>query len=400
MNKSSKEIQTAYDERYYLQVCGGAEEAALWKSGKLSRRLQDALTVAALKGTEDILDVGCGRGEIVGEAARLGCRAVGIDYSTAAVSLAQERITATPWASRCQFLLGDITQHELEDKTFDVVFALDVFEHLSPDELRGSLRTILPRLKPDGRLIFHTSPNRYYYSVAYRIVRTLSLLLGRGQVPRDARCDYEKEMHINELSCAELRQALLQAGFDFDIKRFGLERVMETIKQARFWRCVQRLLSRLACHPALRNYTNSDFIGMAARRRGVLNKYYRLRPGQVIPLDHPFFFHEGWYTPVLHEPPSHRWAAPHFSLRGWSQTPLRVHLRFVSLARKYPRLSFGGVGCWSKTVKEAQTRLLTADWPATTGPVTLSVAAGRLANIGEDPRCFSACLQEVWCDNG
>ena len=113
MDRYSKEIISSYNKDYYLRVCGGEEEAQRPVSDGLTRRLLDALNMSKLEGTEDVLDVGCGRGEIVSEAARLGCRALGIDYSSDAISLSKQRIEGKLWAKRCRFLIGDISQHKI-----------------------------------------------------------------------------------------------------------------------------------------------------------------------------------------------------------------------------------------------------------------------------------------------
>jgi hypothetical protein len=194
-------------------------------------------------------------------------------------------------------------------RRFDVVFALDVLEHLHRAELRRLLRWTARSLKPGGLLVFHTSPNRNFYAVAYRTVRWLSLMWGRKSLPAEARCAFERRMHINELTLGELERLMAEAGLECDVKLFGLERLLAAVRDAGFGRRADAFLRSLACRPSLRELTNSDLIGTAARDRGAIDERLRLPARGSIPLDHPVFFHEGWYVPVTDEDSPHRWSS-------------------------------------------------------------------------------------------
>ena len=74
-----------YSREYFLTECNGHEE---FQQGRLPSRLQAALAIAGeLKGKR-ILDVGCGRGEVVLYCLRQGAEACGVDYSADALVLA------------------------------------------------------------------------------------------------------------------------------------------------------------------------------------------------------------------------------------------------------------------------------------------------------------------------
>lgn len=62
--------------------------------------------MAAPKPQERVLDLGCGRGEVVHEAAKLRCKAVGVDYSPDAMEIARRGAFGTPWDERCKFILA------------------------------------------------------------------------------------------------------------------------------------------------------------------------------------------------------------------------------------------------------------------------------------------------------
>ncbi len=393
--RTSADIRTLYDTEYYLRVCGSPLEAEGFGSGDLSRRLRDALMLAQLDGSEEVLDVGCGRGEVVAEAARLGCRALGVDYSADAVALAKRQVANRPWANRCEFLVGDVTRLDL-NRRFDVVFALDVLEHLHLEELGRLLRWTARRLKPGGRLVFHTSPNRNFYTVAYRTVRWLSLVWGRKSLPAEARCAFEQRMHLSELTGAEIGELMVEAGLACDLKRYGLERILEAVREGGFPRRMADLLGSFACSPALRAIANSDLIGVASPDRSVLDEAARLPVAGSIALDHPVFFHEGWYVPVTDEDSPHRWSSPHFSLRGWCDRPARIDLVLARQPGPPPRIvDKPHKGFKLLVTEEARAYRLSLLWPPTPRPAVVHLRTPPLPRVAEDPRRFGIYLQEA-----
>src|SRR5260221_4430097 len=78
-----------YTEEYFLNACEGFEEFTESHGERLSRRLSAAFAVAAVQAGMKVLDVGCGRGEILRHCARLGADAYGIDYAIVAVQKSQ-----------------------------------------------------------------------------------------------------------------------------------------------------------------------------------------------------------------------------------------------------------------------------------------------------------------------
>ncbi len=280
MASHSEEIRVKYTKDYYLNVCGGDELPAFDSKCRLPLRMAQLFGMAHVKACDQVLDLGCGRGELVCEAAALGCEATGVDYSAAAIELARKKVAGTPWEKRCQFHHASISQNIFGEGQFDVIFALDVFEHIHRDELRQLLSIVKRRLKRGGRFVFHTSPNRYYYSTAYRCVWALARLLGKTNLRQNSRCSYENEMHIGERTRRELELLFREADLECDISLFGLERILHTIQQSGLGPTVRHRLAHWACHPRLRNCTNSDIIGLASHDLCELNELFTIKPRQ------------------------------------------------------------------------------------------------------------------------
>ena len=68
---------TLYTEEYFLTACEGYDEFLASEGAQLSRRLNDAFAVAEVVAGMRVLDVGCGRGEILRHCMRAGIEVVG-----------------------------------------------------------------------------------------------------------------------------------------------------------------------------------------------------------------------------------------------------------------------------------------------------------------------------------
>ncbi|HYK90480.1 MAG TPA: class I SAM-dependent methyltransferase [Acidobacteriota bacterium] len=399
MTRHSEQIRLKYTRDYYLNVCGGDEGPAFDADCRLPLRMAQLFSMARLKAHDQVLDLGCGRGELVCEAAKLGCEATGIDYSAAAIELARQKAAGTAWEMRCKFHHASITQNFPGKGQFDVILALDVFEHIQREELRHLLTIVKSRLKRGGRFVFHTSPNRHYYSIAYRAVWALSRLLGKTDLPQNSRCSYESEMHIGELTRRELELLLREADLDSDISLFGLERILHAIQQSGLGPAVRRRLAQWACHPRLRACTNSDIVGLASHDLHELDELFTIKPRQQISLDHPLFFHEGWYVPVGGENP-HRWASPSFSVKAIAAEEMKVRFRFT----RWPDRKISLAASSRDTV--ADTHVVENDcnfefclrWHITDRPVIVHFRATPSIMIENDPRLFGACLERIICE--
>jgi cyclopropane fatty-acyl-phospholipid synthase-like methyltransferase len=210
---------TLYTEEYFLTACEGYDVFLETEGKHLSRRLSDAFAVADVRPGMRILDVGCGRGEILRHCLRLDIEAHGIDYvatrMTRAVIIAEQHGAdgAGPSATVCR---ADAKLLPYPSNYFDRVLMFDVVEHLYPWELQQAMLEVRRVLKADGRFIVHTAPNRWYDRYAYPWVRRFRVLLGQGErYPPDPRAitPANQDVHVNEQDMLSMRRALKAAGF-------------------------------------------------------------------------------------------------------------------------------------------------------------------------------------------
>jgi SAM-dependent methyltransferase len=153
-----------------------------------------------------VLDLGCGRGELLALLRRAGVHnAIGADFSSAAVEIARQRLAAAcaadvPRAVVC----GSIDNGDLfPENRFDVIFMTDVVEHLPQPVLERGLSNVRRWLMPGGRLIIHTFPTLG----PHRLFHVLYRLMGRR-----AELIHHEAIHCNVQTRKSLRRNLESAG--------------------------------------------------------------------------------------------------------------------------------------------------------------------------------------------
>jgi ubiquinone/menaquinone biosynthesis C-methylase UbiE len=104
---------------------------------------------ARIKPTDDVLDVGCGRGAVLQEAAERARTVTGIDLAPGMVELAGREAP-----KNATVLKGDAEEPEFPDASFDVVTANMVIFFL-PDPGKA-LRNCRRLLRAGGRVVFST----------------------------------------------------------------------------------------------------------------------------------------------------------------------------------------------------------------------------------------------------
>ena len=207
-----------YTEEYFLQACEGYAEFSETQGERLSRRLSAAFAVAAVRPGMKVLDVGCGRGEILRHCARLGADAYGVDYAPVAVEMSARAVAGEQAApGKTGVAQSDAKRLPFPGEFFDRVLMFDVVEHLYPWELDLGLAEVRRVLKPGGAFVVHTAPNVWYDRYAYPFVRAVRLLAGQGashpRNPRALNVSANVDVHVNEQSQRSLRLALERAGF-------------------------------------------------------------------------------------------------------------------------------------------------------------------------------------------
>jgi cyclopropane fatty-acyl-phospholipid synthase-like methyltransferase len=126
------------------------------------------MTFEALQPMKDrtVLDIGCGSGPYVVEAARRGCqRVVGLDMAQAMLDLAKRRAEAVGCADRCQFVLATFPQDRPQER-FHHAIVMGVMDYIS--EPRIFLTALADQITEHAVLSF---PSKHWFRTPFRKVR-------------------------------------------------------------------------------------------------------------------------------------------------------------------------------------------------------------------------------------
>lgn len=172
--------QNLYDSKYFLY----SEGAQQFFRNEIHSRFYRAANIVNLENRSSItiLDVGCGRGDFIKVLASQYSQIniIGIDYSDAAVDIAKENLSKY---LNVNILKSDSANLPFKNNSIDYVFCLDIVEHLYPDHLDKTIKSVFRILKPGGGIIIHTFPTKYINNVAHLILRFLNKKRSACQYP-------------------------------------------------------------------------------------------------------------------------------------------------------------------------------------------------------------------------
>jgi len=188
--KNSESAKKYYDSKYYSKINNGWEE---FEQGEIAKRLLKSIEISSttFKGVK-VLDIGCGRGEVCAYLSNLGAECIGIDYSNDAIKIAKKT-----FGKNATFYQMDCTKMNFQQNKFDIIFMLDVVEHLEQKELEKTIANCYSILKPEGKLIIHTMPNAFLAKPFYFICKLTKTQRG-----------INSKVHINEQTVFSLKRLL------------------------------------------------------------------------------------------------------------------------------------------------------------------------------------------------
>lgn len=215
-----------YNKDYYFNVCLGSEEFKRNKGQDIAPQLKKLLKNIPLKLSSNILDLGCGRGDVSIYISKRAKHVIGIDYSEEAIKIANSIRKTLPKKNqeKVTFIRVDATKMNFKENEFDCVIALDVFEHLTKSQLNLVLKRLSKILKPEGILFVHTGANKKLYDSTYKyytypmnsLLTTIDMLL-KGKkypkLPKNPRTQYELDQHINEPTFSYLKNVFGRNAF-------------------------------------------------------------------------------------------------------------------------------------------------------------------------------------------
>jgi SAM-dependent methyltransferase len=137
-------IQPILDDYKYV----GFEDAFRGTDSVIEERLRAYVPLFA--GRSDILDIGCGRGEMLAALKAAGIAARGIDLNAEMVAVARQRDLDATTADALRYLAA------LPDESLGGVIATQVIEHLEPSYLMRLLDLAAQKLQPASPIVLET----------------------------------------------------------------------------------------------------------------------------------------------------------------------------------------------------------------------------------------------------
>jgi ubiquinone/menaquinone biosynthesis C-methylase UbiE len=156
-----------------------------------ARPQQEALAALSLRPGDHFLDVGCGTGAAVRQAASTAERAVGLDISERMIARAKELAADVPGSD---FVVGDSERLPFPDAAFTAILCTASFHHY-PDPVRA-LSEMARVLTADGRLVIADG------TADLRVVRIVDWFLRRFD-----------QSHVRLYRTSEMVAFLSQSGF-------------------------------------------------------------------------------------------------------------------------------------------------------------------------------------------
>jgi ubiquinone/menaquinone biosynthesis C-methylase UbiE len=201
-NRGDRIPPELWDEKQLLTRCEYYKE---FLEGEIGPSYKKALGLLKPEPNKMILDIGCGRGEIVKECAKVTDWAVGVDYSFAAVKISKNYVGAG------NIVRASATHLPFKNEVFDDIAMLGFINHLSEKDLIMCLQESKRVLRADGRMLI-TTPNMLGVALFHALGSAYRLLLRRQKVP--IRPEYfDSSLRLNSKNYLSLRRILSECGF-------------------------------------------------------------------------------------------------------------------------------------------------------------------------------------------
>ena len=215
-----KEAQAdRYDSEYYLKSCGGAAEYDTLLQNLYAEPYPlpfydkaCKLGFASTNRTAKLMvDIGCGRGEMLALYAAHGWLSVGVDFSPDALNICQRLIPQLPLevSKNVSLVCSNAKSLPFEDDSVDVVLMLDIVEHINQADLIKVIADVKRVLRPGGLLVVHTQPTLNFIKYGQHLYRLLCKV-SRRPVPAIVSLESEEKYarHCNIQSKASLEEAM------------------------------------------------------------------------------------------------------------------------------------------------------------------------------------------------
>ncbi len=144
-------------------------------SGGHATKIRKQIVSDFVKPEMKILDIGCGTGLFIEDAAKSGAEATGIDISAGMLKVAQKRIEKSGVQDKISVYNAGVVEIDtlFTENSFDLIVSTLVFSELYSEEIALVLYQIKKLLKPNGKLVIAVEvyPNNLLKRIAHFTIR-------------------------------------------------------------------------------------------------------------------------------------------------------------------------------------------------------------------------------------
>jgi ubiquinone/menaquinone biosynthesis C-methylase UbiE/NAD-dependent dihydropyrimidine dehydrogenase PreA subunit len=184
-------------------------------SGGHAKKIKNEIVMNWINPGIKMLDVGCGTGDLMANAAKAGAQVTGIDISEGMLKVARKRFEDSALTGKETLCQASVTELDklFADNAFDVITATLVFSELYPAERIWAMNELHRILKPCGVLVIadEVQPRAFIRRLVYRIVR-IPLAIATyfvAQIGTKAVPDIAKEVTQAGFSISSEKRSLL-----------------------------------------------------------------------------------------------------------------------------------------------------------------------------------------------
>jgi len=155
-------MRSAADEnrRYFRRAYETGQHG--WEATEPSPYVATNLALVAPPATgRRLLDLGCGEGRHCLLAAKMGFRAVGVDYEPLAIARARENARRAGFAGRVHFAVGDALAPPFARGSFDVLLDYGCLHHQKKSDWPRYLAAVTGALAPGGYFLLSVFSTRF-----------------------------------------------------------------------------------------------------------------------------------------------------------------------------------------------------------------------------------------------
>jgi cyclopropane fatty-acyl-phospholipid synthase-like methyltransferase len=146
----------------YLSSFNAVQDHPCYSSADTAKRISALVHRIGVQGN-DLLDVGCGLGMLVGALNKLGFHACGLETSSFAAQKCQ--------SEGLEVVNAQLAERPFGSRKFDVITMIEVIEHVSAP--KTLMQQIAPLLKPGGVVYVQTGNVEHAFSLMRRLDRGL-----------------------------------------------------------------------------------------------------------------------------------------------------------------------------------------------------------------------------------